>query len=76
LPITIKNLKKDRISFKNNLVSYLLNNSFYTVAEFLEHKLNNQFTVIVKLCCIAFLALCVLFVLKYCDQFRVHYIWT
>jgi hypothetical protein len=41
LPRTIQSLRKDRISFKNNLISYLLNNLFYTVAEFLEHTANN-----------------------------------
>jgi hypothetical protein len=39
--MTIKSLRKDIISFKNNLVSYLMNNSFYTVAEFLEYTVNN-----------------------------------
>jgi hypothetical protein len=34
LPRTIQSRRKDRISFKNNLISYLMNNSFYTVAEF------------------------------------------
>jgi hypothetical protein len=32
LPRTIQSLSKNRISFKNNLFSYLMNNSFYTVA--------------------------------------------
>jgi hypothetical protein len=34
VPATIQSLRKDRMSFKNNLFSYLMNNSFYTVAEF------------------------------------------
>jgi hypothetical protein len=41
LPRTIQSLKNDRISFKNNLSSYLMKNSFYTVAAFLEHTVNN-----------------------------------
>jgi hypothetical protein len=41
LPRTIQSLRKDRISFKKNLFSYLMNNSFYTVDEFLEHTVNN-----------------------------------
>jgi hypothetical protein len=41
LPRTIQSLRKDRISFKNNFISYCMNNSFYTVAEFLEHTANN-----------------------------------
>jgi hypothetical protein len=41
LPRTIQSRRKDRIGFKNNLFSYLMNNSFYTVDEFLEHKVNN-----------------------------------
>jgi hypothetical protein len=40
LPKIIQSLRKDRISFKNNLFSYLMNNSFYTVDEFLEHTVN------------------------------------
>jgi hypothetical protein len=40
-PGTIQILKNDRISFKNNLSSYLMKYSFYTVAEFLEHAVNN-----------------------------------
>jgi hypothetical protein len=38
---TIQSLRKDRISFKNNLISYLMNNLFYAVAEYLEHTANN-----------------------------------
>jgi hypothetical protein len=34
LPRTIQSLRKDRNSFKNNLFSYLMNNSFYTVDDF------------------------------------------
>jgi hypothetical protein len=41
LPTTIQSLRKERISFKNNLVSYLMNKSFYTAAEFLEYTANN-----------------------------------
>lgn len=41
LPRTIQSLRNDRTSFKNNLFSYLMNNSFYTVTEFLEHTVNN-----------------------------------
>ena len=41
LPGSIQNLRNDRVRFKNNLGSYLMTNSFYTVAEFLEHTVNN-----------------------------------
>jgi hypothetical protein len=41
LPGTIHSLRNDRVHFKNNLLSYLMANSFYTVAEFLEHTVNN-----------------------------------
>jgi hypothetical protein len=41
LPGTIQSLRNDRAHFKNNLLSYLMTNSFYTVAEFLEHTANN-----------------------------------
>jgi hypothetical protein len=41
LPMTIQSLRKDRISFKNKLFLYLMNNSFYIVAEFLEYTMNN-----------------------------------
>jgi hypothetical protein len=41
LPMTIQSLRKDRISFKNKLFLYLMNNSFYAVAEFLEFTMNN-----------------------------------
>jgi hypothetical protein len=41
LPMTIHSLRKDRISFKNKLFLYLMNNSFYTVAEFLEYTMKN-----------------------------------
>jgi hypothetical protein len=34
LPVTIQSLRKDRINLTDSLVSYLLKNSFYTVAEF------------------------------------------
>jgi hypothetical protein len=37
LPMTIQSVRKGRISFKNKLISYLMSNSLYTVAEFLEH---------------------------------------
>ena len=40
LPGSIQNLRNDRVRFKNNLGSYLMTNSFYTVAEFLEHTVN------------------------------------
>jgi hypothetical protein len=46
LPGTIQSLRNDRVRFKNNLLSYLMTNSFYTVAEFLEHTVNNQFTML------------------------------
>ena len=36
LPSNILSLKKDRRRFKNELNRYLLNNSFYSVKEFLE----------------------------------------
>jgi hypothetical protein len=39
LPMTIQNLRKH--SFTNKLFLYLMNNSFYTVAEFLEYTMNN-----------------------------------
>jgi hypothetical protein len=45
LPMTIPSLRKDIISFKNNLFSYLINNSFYTAAELLQHTANTYFTV-------------------------------
>jgi hypothetical protein len=41
LPMTIQSLRKDRISFKNKLFLYLMNNIFYTVDEFLEYTMNN-----------------------------------
>jgi hypothetical protein len=41
LPGTIQSLRNDRVHFKNNLLSYLMTNSFYTVAEFLKHTVNN-----------------------------------
>jgi hypothetical protein len=41
LPMTIQSLRKDRISFKNNLFLYIMNNSLYTVDEFLEYTMNN-----------------------------------
>jgi hypothetical protein len=41
LPMTILNLRKDKISFKNKLFLHLMNNSFYTLAEFLEYTMNN-----------------------------------
>jgi hypothetical protein len=41
MPMTIQNLTKDRISFKNKLFLYLMNNLLYTVAEFLEYTMNN-----------------------------------
>jgi hypothetical protein len=41
LPKIIQSLRNDRINLKNNLFSYLTNNSFYTVDEFLEHTVNN-----------------------------------
>jgi hypothetical protein len=31
--MTIQSLRKDGISFKNNLVSYLMSNSIFTIAE-------------------------------------------
>jgi hypothetical protein len=40
-PGTIQSLRNDRVRFKNNLLSYLMANSFYTVAEFLAHTANN-----------------------------------
>jgi hypothetical protein len=38
---TIQSLKEDKISFRNKLILYLMNNSFYIVSEFVEHNLNN-----------------------------------
>jgi hypothetical protein len=43
LPKTIQSFKEDRISFKMNLFLYLMNNSFYTVPEFVEYNVNNYF---------------------------------
>jgi hypothetical protein len=40
LPMTIQSHRKDRISFKNKLFLYLMNNSFYTVDESLEYTMN------------------------------------
>jgi hypothetical protein len=37
LPITIQSLKEDRISFKNKLSLYLMNNSFHTVSKYVEY---------------------------------------
>jgi hypothetical protein len=60
LPGTIRSLRNNRVHFKNNLLSYLMTNSFYTVAEFLEHAVNNQFTMLLYgtfllYCCIVLL---------------------
>jgi hypothetical protein len=41
LPGTIQNLRNYRVPFTTNLLPYLMTNSFYTVAEFLEYALNN-----------------------------------
>ena len=41
LPSNILNLKNDRKQFKNELYRYLLNNSFYSVKEFLEFSRDN-----------------------------------
>jgi hypothetical protein len=41
LPSNILNLKKDGKQFKNELHRYLLNNSFYSVKEFLEFSRDN-----------------------------------
>jgi hypothetical protein len=41
LPSIILNLKNDRKQFKNELYRYLLNNSFYSVKEFLEFSRDN-----------------------------------
>jgi hypothetical protein len=41
LPMTSKSLRKDRISFKNNFISYLMNNSSHTVPEFFEYTVNS-----------------------------------
>jgi hypothetical protein len=41
LPKPIQSLKEDKISFRNKLTLYLMNNSFYTVSEYVEHNLNN-----------------------------------
>jgi hypothetical protein len=41
LPMTIQSLRKDRINFKNKLLLYLVNNSFYTFDEFLEYTMNS-----------------------------------
>jgi hypothetical protein len=41
LPNTILNHRNDRKKFKNELSRYLLNNSYYTVKEFLEFSRDN-----------------------------------
>jgi hypothetical protein len=41
LPSNILNLKNYRKQFKNELYRYLLNNSFYSVKEFLEFRSDN-----------------------------------
>jgi len=41
LPSNVLNLKNDRKQFKNELYRYLLNNSFYSVKEFLEFSSDN-----------------------------------
>jgi hypothetical protein len=41
LPKTIQSLKEDRNIFKMNLFLDLMNNSFYTVPDFVEHNINN-----------------------------------
>jgi len=41
LPSSILNLKNDRKQFKNDFYRYLLNNSFYSVKEFLEFSRDN-----------------------------------
>jgi hypothetical protein len=41
LPMTVRSLRKDRVSFKNKLLLYLMSNSFYTADEFLEYTMNN-----------------------------------
>jgi hypothetical protein len=37
----LKVFERTESVLKNNFISYLMNNSFYTVAEFLEHTANN-----------------------------------
>jgi hypothetical protein len=41
LPKIIQSLKEDRTSFRKEVTSYLMNNAFYTVSEYLECNLNN-----------------------------------
>jgi hypothetical protein len=41
LPKTSQSLKEDKISFRNKRTLYFMNNSFYTVSEFVEHNINN-----------------------------------
>jgi hypothetical protein len=41
LPKIIQSIKEDRTSFRKELTSYLMNNAFYTVSEYLECNLNN-----------------------------------
>jgi hypothetical protein len=41
LPKSILNHRNDRKTFKNELYRYLLNNSFYSVKEFLEFSRDN-----------------------------------
>jgi hypothetical protein len=42
LPMNIQSLRNNRISFKNKLFLYLMNNnSFYAVDEFLEYTMND-----------------------------------
>ena len=38
LPENIQNLRKDKKGFKNTLYGYLIEHSFYSINEFLEHK--------------------------------------
>jgi hypothetical protein len=40
-PLTFKVLGRIELILKNKLLLYLMNNSFYTVDEFLENTMNN-----------------------------------
>jgi hypothetical protein len=41
LPSTVQSLRNDSARFKNKLRTYLVTNSFYSVAELLEHAVND-----------------------------------
>jgi hypothetical protein len=77
LPTTFQNLRRGRISFGNNLVSYLMNNSIQFLNSIFVYSVQLVHSLFVKLCCVVLLVLCafVLFVAHY-DQFHVHCIYT